>query len=381
MKPINTINVSLTRRHWLMLAGATLMTGCGGGNNVVAALPGTGGTGSPLYAQGSISGFGSVIINNTKFDDLQAMVHIDGVAATSADLRLGMVAIVQGLRGADPTLGTANSIDVWSIAQGRITRVSGSEFDVAGMVVLTNGNTTFDGLTDVASLSVGQNVAVWGLQAGADGIQWQATRVAIVVGASSALVSSGLLTLAKGKRSLNGLTLTGTAVDSLADGQLVRVSGTPTQNNTLAVIGVKVLNASLQDQSQGEVDIEAVVTSVLPNNHFMMGSIEVDVATFSASNVQVAVGMRLKVNGTWSGGVLVATQVSLEDDHTLVEIEAHVDQFTSLANFVMRSQRCDASSAVFTNGTAANLKAGIKIKVKGIKAGDVLNVTSVEFDD
>ena len=79
----------ISRRGLLVLA-ASALGGCGGGGSGgVAGLPGTGGTG--IYAQGSISGFGSVIENSVKFDDTLAQVQIDGATATSVDLRLGMV--------------------------------------------------------------------------------------------------------------------------------------------------------------------------------------------------------------------------------------------------------------------------------------------------
>ena len=78
----------LTRRHWLVLA-ASAVSGCGGGSaSTTASLsPGTGGTGS-VYTQGSISGFGSVIVNGIKFDDLQATVQMDGGPAESKNLRV-----------------------------------------------------------------------------------------------------------------------------------------------------------------------------------------------------------------------------------------------------------------------------------------------------
>lgn len=78
---------ALTRRHWLVLA-ASILPGCGGGSgSVTALLPGTGGTG--IYAQGSISGFGSVIVNGIRFDDTAATVQLDGVTRGSADLQIG----------------------------------------------------------------------------------------------------------------------------------------------------------------------------------------------------------------------------------------------------------------------------------------------------
>ena len=379
---------SLTRRSWIVFASATL-TGCGGGDAGgvgTAGLPGTGGTG--IYVQGSISGFGSVIVNGIKFDDGLAKVQVDGVAATALDLRLGMVAGVQGERDAVTKLGTASMIDIWSIAQGLVGQTLTGEFKVAGMTVQTDSATVFDGISSAAFLSTGQRVTVWGLQAGADGRTWKATRVAVVSGAATAnVVSTGLINAVGAQRFLNGLLLTGQAVSGLSAGQLVRVQGTLSANGTsLAVASFKVKNFGLAAQPQGEVEIEGYVTT-LPSatGHFMLGAIEVDAssASLSPATAQITLGARVEVYGTWQQGVLQATKVELEDEQTLheVEIDAVIEQFTSLANFVVRGQRCDATQAIFSHGTAADLRVGVKVKVKGAKAGgDVLMVAELEFD-
>ncbi|HEY5579811.1 MAG TPA: DUF5666 domain-containing protein, partial [Rhodoferax sp.] len=212
-------NLYLTRRHWLALA-ASAVSGCGGGSaSTTAGLPGTGGTGV-VYSQGSISGFGSVIVNGIKFDDHAAIVQLDGTTLGSADLRLGMVASVQGERGADPKLGTASHIAVWSIAQGLVTNVAqgvATEFTVAGIKVQADANTVFDGLANASAVAKGQRVAVWGLQAGADDSRrWHATRVEVV--ADTALVSTGLVSPMGSQRGLNDLILMGPAAGNLTMG-------------------------------------------------------------------------------------------------------------------------------------------------------------------
>jgi len=172
MSQQDSLNLRLTRRGWLVLTTSALAA-CGGGGSgggtSTAGLPGTGGTG--IYAQGSISGFGSVIVNGIKFDDLQASVQVDGVTATSADLRLGMVASVQGVRGGVATLGTASSIEAWSIARGLVTQggvVPGGlgQFTLAGMTVQTDSATVFDFLGATTPLSPGLRVAVWACSRG-----------------------------------------------------------------------------------------------------------------------------------------------------------------------------------------------------------------------
>lgn len=382
----------LNRRHWLVLAASTL-SGCGGGaGSVTALLPGTGGTG--IYAQGSISGFGSVIINGIRFDDTAATVQLDGVTLRSADLRLGMVASVQGERGADPALGTAKSIEVWSIAQGLISQLApgGSEFTVAGMTVQTDANTVFDGLAGAAALSAGQRLMVWGLQAGSlqagvIGSRWLATRLALTT--DPTVVSTGLLGWSGEKPVLNGFSLMGEAVRALAAGQQVWVQGTLDGSAGLLVASVKVQGAAqtLQAmQSQGEAEIEAMVTAVSSATRFTMEGLEVDAsaAMISPTGAQIRVGSRLEVEGSWHSGLLIATKVDVKDEQTsqTVEIKAMIEQFSSVASFVVRGQVCDASGLTSVgHGTLADLRVGVVIKLKGTQAGNVLIVTELEIDD
>jgi hypothetical protein len=381
MKPSKSSNTSLTRRHWLVLTSSAL-TGCGGGGSLLTDLPGTGGTGSPLFAQGSITGFGSVIINGIKFDETHASVQVDGLMLNSDALRLGMVAGVRGERNAvDSALGTATAIEVWSIAQGPVTRVGSSDFDVMGMSIQTDTNTSLDGFNSIAALSVGKSVQVWGLQAGDDGRRWVASRVAVQP-AGSSVVTTGLVKDHEDTLSINDWQLSGAASANLKEDQLVRVQGTAGSGNSLVLTGVKLLVSGFESSPQGSIEIEGVVTRAPLANRFLMGPITVDASATALASIlsTIAMGTRVEVYGEWVAGVLVASQLKLEDSQSrLVEIDARIDTYNSPSQFVLRGQLCDASSAQFVNGTLANLKQGIRVKVTGNKVGDVLQVITVKF--
>lgn len=106
-------------------------------------------------------------------------------------------------------------------------------------------------------------------------------------------------------------------------------------------------------------------------------------ANYVPAGAQITVGSRVEVEGTWLSGVLIAVKVDVENAQTLntVEIEAVIDQFTSVADFVVRGQRCDATSASISHGTAADLHKDVKVKLKGTQAGNVLMVTELEIDN
>ncbi|MDD5031042.1 MAG: DUF5666 domain-containing protein [Rhodoferax sp.] len=383
MKYVQMSTAPLTRRHWLMLTGAAL-TGCGGGGDLLGALPGTGGTGTPMFSQGTISGFGSVIINGIKFDDSLASVRVDGVSVGTDVLRLGMVAGVRGERNAaDAGLGTASSIEVWSIAQGLVTRVgANSDFDVMGMTIQTDANTSLDGVSSLTALAVGQFVTVWGLQAGGDAAQWMASRVAVQADGGAVRVSTGLVKHSDetGTTTVNRWKLVGTVGASLQEEQLVRVQGTPGADQSLNLSDAKVLSSGFDENQQGNAEVEGVVTSVPSGMRFTLGSITVDASAPALATVlgQLSVGRRVEVYGQWSGTVLAASAIKYESvQNKPVELNGRIEQLTSVSNFVIRGQRCDASGITLGSSTAAGLKVGVRVKVTGSKAGDVLTVASL----
>ena len=380
----------INRRHCLALL-ASALSACGGGGINLAALPGTGGTG--IVAEGSISGFGSVILNGIKFDDTQASaagaVLVDGASVTSAELRLGMVAAVRGERSlAAPTTGTATSIEVWSVARGTVSDLSdlsvsklAGTFNVAEMKIRTTANTVLEGINASTPWASGMSVVVWGLQATADASTWTATRVARVA-ASPDWVLSGMVKLEDDGVYLNDLLLTGAALTGLQQGTLVRVQGRFTDSDEMAVSSVKVLAATSDAPSTGsELTLEGYVSTALVNGRFGLGQWVVDASALS-STAQIVVGAEVSVTGTYQNGVLQARALDVEDEQVskLVEIEARIESFTSVANFVLRGQRCDATGASMKSGVAQRLAVGVKVKVQGTRAGEVLLVQEREAD-
>jgi len=341
-----------------------------------------------VFARGFIAGFGSVIVNGIRFDDSAASVQVDGISGSSNALRLGMVIDVQGERGADLTQGTARSIAAWSVAQGIVGSVlPGGVFTVAGITVTTNANTVLDGLDSMAALSAGQRVTVWGLQADASASRWTATRVALApTMPASSLVSTGLVQVIGDVRYVNGLRLAGTAAQALQAGQLVRVQGNLSSDGST----LQVQQASVQGLTQGptaptgEAEIEGVVTAVLSTTRFKLGDVEVDAsqAAVQPTGAALAVGTRLDVHGVWQSGVLLARSIEIEDQETeyTLELTGYVEQYVNATDFIVRSQRCDASKALLQNGTLADLRTGVRVQLKGSLAGSVLQVTELEFD-
>jgi hypothetical protein len=347
-----------------------------------------------MTAIGIISGFGSVVINGIRFDDTLAAVRVDGVSAQSTDLRLGMVALAQGVRSTavTTTLPTAiaNQIEVWKTAQGTVSGVTQmgtyTQFSVAGLTVRTDVGTVFDGLSSASAVVSGQTLAVWALQENTEATRWRATRIALV--SPSLTVTSGLFVSQGTTGTVNGWQLKtdgdASLLSGLQNGQMVRVEGTSNSSGTELRV-LSVTRSGLTAYTQKDMELEGMVTTALANNRFMLSGVTVDVSALSPATLPaIAVGARLEVKGSLQNGVLTATEIELEDDDTLqgVEIEARIERYTSLSDFVLRSQRCDASRvSSIEHGSVYDLKVGVKIKVKGFKSGNILMVTELEIEN
>lgn len=378
------------------------LTSCGGGSTSVA-LPGTGGTG--IVASGPIAGFGSVILNGTRFDDSRAHVTIDGATSMPSQLRLGMLAQIEGSKSdasVTPTLlikalGEADTIKVWSIAQGNVGQlISTKSFTVSGMTLLIDEGTVLDGATSLDSLTTQSIVKVWGQPANADFTQWVVTRLEVLAGASDT-ITTGKVSVSSAMVSLNGYTLTGSS-QTLTDGQLVRVVGTDTLNNsegrTLAVTKLTALaDTPAALPALGYAELQGIVTSVLGTStglpikvtKIMLGAAMVDLsnATVKPAGAQIVKGALIEVEGNWNAGVLTAKVVEVKSaqERQEVEIQGTIDQFISTSNFTVRGQVCDASGLTKVgNGTLNSLRLGLKVHLHGVKNGNVVRITELEIE-
>ncbi len=377
-------DLRLNRRQWL-LATTVALTGCGGGSgNVTGLLPGTGGTG--IGVQGTISGFGSVIVNNTKFDDSAASVYLDGIKLASADLRVGMVASIEGTVDSAGTSGSASRIDVWSIAKGllKFADISGSEFSMVGMTFTTDVATSFEGMTNLAAIASDTPIAVWGVQTSDNARAWKATRVKVLTAIPATIVSTGLF--ASPAQTLNDMQLSGRALSGFADMQLLRVEGDfNSATKTLAVSKAIAMAAAQGIASSGLVEIEGAVTAYTSATRFSVGAISVDAskALVVGASQTVSANSSVEVIGSMQNGVLIASKVEIKGGDAAVQIDITgvVESFAGVDAFEVRGQRCDASKASVLSGMLSNLRKGTKVRVIGTSEGhETLSVKSIYID-
>ncbi len=387
-------------RHAACLIVLPALISCGGGGDTTSAsLPGTGGTG--ITASGPISGFGSVVVNGIRFDDGAAQVRSDGDVTSSGALRLGMTAKVLRFQSSTTTssspttspAGTATSIEIWSVAQGSIKGVQlPNTVTVAGLTLVVDAGTVFEGAESLVSLKSDEVIKVWGQPSRADFTQWSVSRLEVLK-APQNTITTGKVSLRAGKWNLNGMTLAN-APDSLTEGQLIRVMGTlgGTTEVTLTAIQTTLLaEAGSTKPSAGYTELQGIVSSILststlapnPVTRFTLGASVVDISNANVlpSGASITEGMRLQVQGVWSSGVLVASQVKIisEQQQREVEVEGAVESLIGISNFTVRGQRFDAS-AIATEPQATLLIVGARVKISGLKKGTFVIATRLEIN-
>jgi Domain of unknown function (DUF5666) len=366
----------------LALALATL-AGCGGGSDPAVA-EGTATVAATQFTEGTLNGFGSIIVNGVRFDETSATVtDDDGQLRQASALKLGMRVAVDSDRPDAAGTARARAVRFGSEVVGPVSAVSTATgtLEVLGQTIDITTSTVFDdslagGLTAVA---MGAVVAVHGLPDAATG-RLVATRIDSAAAATRytlrgtvAGLDATAKTLRIGAASIAYAAATHVPA-TLADGQVVRVLLA-----TAPVAGVWQAQ-SLGSGARGKlVDRTAVhlrgkITAFTSASSFTVHGMAVDAsgATFPDGSAGLALGAEVEVQGAVSNGVLVASQVSLEsrhrhDDNRLIDLRGSITSMDATAKtFVVRGVTVSyAGTVTFENGTVDQLVMGARVRVTG----------------
>jgi len=338
------------------IIAALSLAACGGGGSGSIAPPppddgdnggDTGGIDrSGIRVLGSISGFGSVVVDGVRFDTSTATIEVDDAPASEDDLKTGEVVFVSGEIDDDGN-ATAATVVTDDLLRGNIESIdlSADTFVVLSQTVKVEVDTAFDDSIPnnaIDGLAVGQAVRVDGFLS-PDG-RIIATRVDTddgddvqVVGVVSGLDASAL-TFSIGSLLVDYTQATFEDFDGadLANGQVVEVEG-----NALAAGGelpatkVERVTDDLGADDDDLAEIEGIVTAVLSADEFEVNGIAVatDGATVyeGGSAADIVEGVRVEVDAVaLAGGSLLATKVEFEPEK-VVEIEATVEAVDAAA--------------------------------------------------
>jgi Domain of unknown function (DUF5666) len=388
---------TISTRALLLFAFGLIMS-CGGGTNASIA-PGVGSGGTGLSADGlsvgSISGFGSVIVNDVRYDISSITPQIEDTAA----LALGMTVQIRGQVDATGIEGTASSLISAAEVRGKITNLDGlsPKLWVYNFPIEVDLGTILVGVTDFAQLAVGDEIQVHGLPSSGMLLATRVEKLAlagppILTGAVSALdVAKTSFDMGGVKIQYNGASMNGFGSTSLSNGTIVRVrsSSAPVNNVLQATLLQRWISAS-DSGTSGLAITGSIENFSSVSQTFSVSGVTIDAsrATLKADVLMaLANGVYVKITGTYSGGVLTAATVKLvkikgSQPMRTYSLSGSVANYLSVADFSVQAQRVDASAAVFSKGTAVDLgkTPAPKVKVVGTKlANGILIADTVTF--
>ncbi|MEP7299032.1 MAG: DUF5666 domain-containing protein [Burkholderiales bacterium] len=391
-----------------VLFAALAITACGGGGS--GSSTDTAAAGTTSFASGPITGFGSVIVNGVRFDDSKASISDDdGVAHTSGELRLGMMAEIESAGIVSDSSGShslARAIRFGSELVGPVSAIAadGSSIVVLGETVQINPATLFDDrlVGGITALVAGTTIVeVHGLLDAATGA-YTATRIEPKPNApffkirgvvSNIDKTAHTLRIGTGTDTISYDAISATVPTTLDNGLLVRVRLQTTQVAGQWVAATVVSGVrKLEDHDEAELEGAITATTFETDKKFSVNGIAVDAtnATFPDGTAGIVLGARVEVKGSAVNGVVVATRVSIETEHERedagFELHGAISALdTTAKTFVLRGVTVNygGSAVEFRKGTAADLANDRKVEVKGTRSADgtTLTATRISFED
>lgn len=371
----------------LSLGAAVALQGCNGGSadNTASGSSAGVGSGGSGYSTGTVTGFGSVVVDGVHIDDRNATAdsEVSGGTTEPADVKLGQRVEVETSQD-----GVAKAIHVMAEVIGLVQSVdsAGQKLVVAGQTVLINSDanngpvTVYDGYSALADIQLSDAVEVHGIPVAdtAGAVQIQASRIEKKTALSFVRVSSKVSSLSAGSKTfmLGSLIVdysTASIVPAnrqLADGVRVVVFGPSVSGNTLSARYIRIA----EPKAKGVVAEVGGVVSKYDNaaQTFEVNGVKVNAknAAIVPANRTLANDAYVRVKGTYADtGELVASQVEIRrkadsDFITEVSLNGSITDYVSLSSFKVRGVPVDAGSATLSN-CPATLSNGLYVETAG----------------
>lgn len=294
----------------------------------------SGGIGGTGFTQGPIEGFGSIFVAGVEWHTDAAEITVDGVPGAEKDLSVGMVVTITGDLELARTSGTALRVEQDDEIEGpveslQMTSADELEIEVLGSPVrLRRGLTTFED----------------------DG--------------------------------------EGFGFDTIDLGDVVEVDGLTDDAGRLLATHIEKDGELVLGQT--EVDLEGVVSNLVPGISFDLGSIRVELGPGTEfeglAEEELAIGLGVEVEGVLvESDRVLAEEIELRGEQLAgdfedAEIEGFVTDFAGVSDFRVNGVRVDASGATFEDGGPGDLANGVRVDVEGPVAGGVLVAREVEIE-
>ncbi|MEN8246569.1 MAG: DUF5666 domain-containing protein [Thermodesulfobacteriota bacterium] len=386
-----------------VLAIFLVMISCGGGST---ANSGGGVGGSGIISRGSISEFGSIIVNGTEFDTISAIVLVNGEtvgtgdAAVQSYLDEGKVVTVKGTIGEDEESAVAERVIYRSEVEGPISNVSGSgpderQLEVMGQTVMVNFMTNLHDDFDLDDIALNMVVEVSGFY------DDQGTVWATFLEEKGTYLENTLYEVKGFVEALddpqpemfqiNGLNVSYASADMsglpdglLENGMLVEAIGKVDAAFTLMLADQVALEDDLEFENAEEVEVMGFVTAKAAADEFTVGSqvVMVEDGAVFVDGVQIDIvpGVKLEAEGELVDGILWAYEIEFWEPDQF-EIEGLVTDFVSESEFTVDGQIINTTpETVFEDGEPSDLANGINVEIKGRADGDVMVADKVSFE-
>ncbi|MEO8080413.1 MAG: DUF5666 domain-containing protein [Caldimonas sp.] len=376
-----------------MLAGTTLLLlGCGGGVD-------TGGTGAPMsFAQGPISGFGSIIVAGVHYDDTGAdLVDDDGRPLDRSSLALGAMARIDA--GPIVDSGTALRaqafrVQVLDTLVGPVEArdVAAGTLTVLGQRVQATPGTVFDTAYagGVSAIPLRSVVVVSG-QLDPAGARVVATRIAARPAAAEYRVRAVVTQIDRNAMLIMLGTLRVDTRSVVVPASLVVGDVVLVKLRTAVTAGVwtatEISADGLHIPARSNVELEGRVTLFVTVASFSVDGVPVDAsaASFPKGSNGLGLGSRVEIEGSSAGGMLIARTVKLENDDASddegIELEGKISQPDAVARtFVLRGVTVLWNdSTVFLGGRASDLVPNRQLAARGHLAPDGSSVIATQI--
>jgi hypothetical protein len=385
-------------RFLLTLLLALLLISCSGGG-ASSSSGGIGGSG--MTSQGSVSGFGSIIVNGTEFDTTNARIIVEGEekgigdAVVLNNLEVGMVVTVYGTDSNNPVADrvTYNDNVEGPVESINVIDATRKDIVVLGQTVIVNVVTEIKGTTfadlavdDVVEVSgfVDDTGAIWAtFLEKTDGLVFEVT----------GFVKN--LDTVQETFEINNLTVDYSSADTSAlpggepaEDLFVEVEGTLTPTGEILADSIQP-GDELDVEDADEIEITGFVTDdTLAPAEFTVGNlvVQTDANTLFVDGTagDILPGQKLEAEGTLVNGILLATEVEFwEPDQ--IEVEGDVTAIASPTEFTVGTQAVQIDgSTVFEGGTPGDIALGVNLEVKGVPADidrSVLVADKVSFEE
>jgi hypothetical protein len=396
----------MTSRAFKCFAAVLLIVGltsCGSGGSVGATASGVGSGGTGIAA-GTVTGFGSVIIDGSRYPDAGASYDVTGDSSGSAAISRTLVRIGQRAEVETDASGNATAVHIYPEVIGVVSAISASTntITVAGIRVVVNASdltppiTVYDGYTQFSDIQLKDRVEVHGLpETDSSGPYVAASRIelkpGICTGGCAVRVTGTLSQLNTSSQTfaLDGLTVSysGSTVitpsgQSLANGERVSVFSSTLLNGpnlTATAIKIRKLGIAVSD-----LRLSGAISNYTSNASFTMAGVTVNAgsATLTPGSLVLANGLNVIARGSFdpTTNQLVATSVTQYSSNSIQpELRGTITNFVSVANFRVRGALVDASAATFSGGTSANLQNNAYVEIHGTVSNNVVSASIVAF--